>query len=215
MKKKYSTLIKIVIYIVVILLCMILYFKYGLIENEQADGSTYEPTVIPTSSLQPYPYRYEIVEKLVNEGILIDADVYYFNKGDSYYDYKFEYGVDSVYEGVVRMTVNKFDCIICCELQIKNFSNALGTIGEQDLLELESLKRDKENIELIRKFVLTCAKLLNKNDVIPVTILNKIVDKVQSAYLEDKELSFTEYGVHYRLICDESESYLNYYLLIK
>ncbi len=214
MKKKYTIIIKIAIYIVVILLCMVLYFKYGLIENEQVDGNSPELTVVPTTSPQPYPCRYEIVENIINEGIQISTDVYYFNKDESYYDYKFEYGTDSVYEGTVRITVNKFDCILCSELQLKNLSKVPDAIGERELLELESLKRDKENIELMRKFVLACTKLLNKDEVIPVTILNKIIDRVQSAYLEEKELSFTEYGVRYRLICDESELYSNYYLLV-
>lgn len=214
MKKKYTILIKIAIYIVVILLCMVLYFKYGLIEEKQVDGNTPEPTAVPTVSPQPYPCRYEIIENIVDEGIPIDTDTYYFSKDESYYDYKFEYGTDSVYEGVVRITVNKFDCILCSELQLKNLSIVPDTIADQELFELEILKRDKQNIELMRKFVLACGKLLNKDEVVPVTILNKIIDRLQSAYLEEKELSFTEYGVRYRLICDESESYSNYYLLI-
>ena len=213
MKKNRTIIIKIVVYAVLILLCVLIYLKYGLKGNESAAVQTAPPTQAPSPTPQHRLFRSTFVDALIDASIPLERNSFDYSIESSCYEYSFIYGDDHYCEGIVRLTVDSDDCVVYAELELENL-NYSSSIVDWDAWKLESLQRDNENLELIRCFVSVCTGYMKNCEVIPNTKLEATINKLHSHYSDNKELSLTEYGVHYQLICDESDVYLSYHLIV-
>lgn len=213
-------IVKIIIYMVLILLCCFVYIKFGLIEdadvayNQQTEPPSVTPTPIPTQ--QPFPFRSDVEQSLINAGISIDRgkceEIYLGN-----YLYEFRFGVLGEKASII-LCVDEVDCVVYAELEFHN----LNAEGNQDLysdenqLMFEVRKRDKDNANLIAGFITACTECMAIDSVISISELKLLSNTIVESYINGSDVKKTLYEINYQLLCDVpyGEMAYTYYKLI-
>lgn len=219
-KENRSSLVKIIIYSVLILLFVFVYLRFGLVEdtNSEYKHQTEEPIIklTPEPTQQPFPYRSDVEAALLQAGIPVYKDSYTEIYPGNYL-YKFTYGLVQE-EASVVLCVDKADCVVSAELEFYNLKLETSKdlyLDENELI-FEIQKRNKDNIDLITAFVVACTECMAMDEVISFTEISMLYDSIVNNYLDDSDYKDSRYGISYQLSCDVPYGLeiLEYYRLI-
>lgn len=219
-KENRRRIVKSIIYIVLILLCCFVYVKFGLIENtdiayeKQTENPTVTPTVVPTQ--QPFPFRYDVENALINAGIPLDRskckEIYPRN-----YLYEFSFGILGE-KASITLCVDKTDCVVYADLEFYNLNAewAFGLYSDENQLIFEIRKRDKDNADLIDAFITACTECMANDSVISISELKMLSNTIVENYINCSNFSKSLYEINYQLLCDVpyGEIAYTYYKLI-
>ncbi|MCH5279738.1 MAG: hypothetical protein J1E60_08130 [Christensenellaceae bacterium] len=204
-------IIKIVVYSVLVLLCVILFIVFNkkddLIEPGPDETSTPRATIAqPTPTL---PYRLDLMFELLKEDIGCEISAPNKSGGSFKYELIFEHHTDT---GGIFLKVDEYDGVTSVTLKRRYLYYGEPTNNGEisNIMRAEYARRLAADKKLLNKFLRIAVQKMDFSEELPRKEVEGIVSDIISAYEERINLDKTVGTLHLIAATDREELYANF-----